>query len=238
MQVRLLISPLFCLLSFLATVSQAQQLTDSDDRINYAIGHQIGSDFKRQNKELMEQAIRRGMQDGYSGNAPAIDRQEMSRALGDLKRNITEKMKADALKRIQDREKDEQQKRSQGEAFMLENESKEGVVTLESGLQYKVLKPGSGLSPTLDDQITFHYRARTLAGKEYDSSYKRGNPLSRRAGGILPGFSEAIQLMKPGSKWELYLPPELAYGREGPLAHQTVIIELELLSVDQQAASQ
>ena len=81
------------------------------------------------------------------------------------------------------------------------------------------------------DYVTFHYRAKTLDGKEYDSSYKKGKPATYRANGVIPGFTEAIQMMQPGAKWELYIPPELAYGRQGPLAHQTVIIEVELLSI-------
>jgi FKBP-type peptidyl-prolyl cis-trans isomerase FklB len=114
---------------------------------------------------------------------------------------------------------------------MLENQAKEGVKTMPSGLQYKVLKKGDGTKPAIDDYVTFNYRARTLDGREYDSSSKKGGPVTYRANGVLPGFTEAIQMMRPGAKWELYLPPEQAYGRQGPIAHQTIILEVELLSI-------
>jgi len=105
------------------------------------------------------------------------------------------------------------------------------VKTMPSGLQYKVLTKGAGLKPKIDDYVTFNYRAKTLDGREYDSSTKKGGPVTYRANGVLPGFTEAIQMMQPGAKWELYLPPEQAYGRQGPIAHQTIILEVELLSV-------
>ena len=102
---------------------------------------------------------------------------------------------------------------------------------MPSGLQFEVLKIGAGPKPGLEDYVTFHYRARTLEGKEYDSSFKKGGPVTYRANGVLAGFTEAIQMMQPGAKWEIYLPPEQAYGRQGPLAHQTIILQVELLSI-------
>jgi len=206
-------------------------LSDEPDRINYSIGHQIGTDFIRQKVKLNEQALRQGLQHGQAGETPLLDRAEMQEALVDLKRNITNKMKTESTARINDRKRIEEQKRSEGKAFMLENQAKEGVKTMPSGLQYKILTKGGGLKPKFDDYVTFNYRARTLDGREYDSSSKKGGPVTYRANGVLPGFTEAIQMMQPGAKWELYLPPELAYGRQGPIAHQTIILEVELLSI-------
>lgn len=227
-----------CLLTSNISASEQVTLSDEADRINYSIGHQIGTDFKRQKIKLDEQALKTGLQHGQTATAPLLDRKEMNTALVDLKRNISNKMKQDAVARINKRKKDEQQKRSQGVTFMQENQNREGVKTLPSGLQYKVLTKGNGLKPKFDDYVTFNYRARTLNGREYDSSFKKGGPVTYRANGVLPGFTEGIQMMQPGAKWELYLPPEQAYGRHGPLAHQTVILEVELLSIAKQNQAQ
>ena len=221
-----------CLLTTNIPASESVSLSDEADRINYTIGHQIGTDFKRQKLKLDEQALRTGLQHGQTNTTPLLDRKEMNTALVDLKRNITTKMKQDAVARVNKRKKDEQLKRSEGIAFMLENQNREGVKTMPSGLQYKVLTKGGGVKPKAEDYVTFNYRARTLSGREYDSSSKKGGPVTYRANGVIPGFTEAIQMMQPGAKWELYVPPEQAYGRQGPLAHQTVILEVELLSID------
>ena len=231
MHLQLSTSILFCLLTTNVAVADQATLSDEADRINYSIGHQIGADFKRQKVKLNEQALSLGLQHGQTGTTPLLDRKEMNAALVDLKRNITNKMKKDSIARINSRRQIEQKKRDEGKAFMLENQTRKGVNTMPSGLQYKVLKKGDGIKPKIDDYVTFNYRAKTLDGREYDSSSKKGGPVTYRANGVLPGFTEAIQMMQPGAKWELYLPPEQAYGRHGPIAHQTIILEIELLSV-------
>ena len=231
MYVQLSTSILFCLLT--ANVMAAEQtiLSDEPDRINYSIGHQIGTDFMRQKVKLNEQALSLGLQHGQTGTKPLLDRAEMQEALVDLKRNISNKMKTEAAARINSRKQIEQKKRDDGKVFMLANQTRQGVKTMPSGLQYKVLKKGDGIKPEIDDYVTFNYRAKTLDGREYDSSFKKGGPVTYRTNGVLPGFTEGIQMMQPGAKWELYLPPEQAYGRHGPIAHQTIILEIELLSV-------
>ncbi len=246
MYLQLSSSILFCLLT--ANVALAEQaapadkepvaeqaaLSDKSDRINYTIGHQIGTDYKRQKVELNEQALRQGLQHGQSGTAPLLKQKEMQALLRELKRNITDKMKKEAVQRISSRKQIENRKRSESEAFMRKNQTREGVKTMPSGLQYKVLKKGNGRKPKVSDYVTINYRARKMNGKEYDSSFKKGGPVTYRANGIIPGFTEAIQIMQPGAKWELYIPPDLAYGRKSPLAHQTVIIEVELLAINKQ----
>jgi len=246
MHVQLSTSILFCLLS--ANVALADQgapsgnapvadqvtLSDESDRINYSIGHQIGTDFKRQKVKFNEQAFRQGLQNGQSGTAPLLEQKEMQALLLELKRNITDKMKKEAVERINSRKQIENRKRSEAVAFMRQNQTREGVKTMPSGLQYKVVKKGNGIKPKFSDYVTINYRARKLDGKEYDSSFKKGGPVTYRANGIIPGFTEAIQMMQPGAKWELYIPPDLAYGRKSPLAHQAVIIEVELLAVSKQ----
>jgi len=223
---------ILCLL-LTAVVSAAEQspLTDEADRINYSIGHQIGVDFKRQKVELNESALSLGLQHGQAGEKALLDKDEMQELLVDLKRNISNKMKAESTEKIKSRREITEQKRNAGMAFMKENQHHEGVKTMPSGMQYRVLKKASGPKPKEDDYVTFNFRARTIDGKEYDSSSKAGGPVTRRANGVLRGFTEAIQMMSPGAKWEIVLPPELAYGRQGPLAHQTIIFEVELLSI-------
>jgi FKBP-type peptidyl-prolyl cis-trans isomerase FklB len=222
---------LFCLSAANIATADQSTLTDDADRINYSIGHQIGSDFKRQKIGLNEEALRQGLQHGHAGAAPLVDAKEMQMMLVDLKRNITSKMKKESVERINSRKQIEFRKRSAGAAFLQANQGREGVKTMPSGLQYRVITEGRGVKPEANDYVTINYRAKTLEGREYDSSYKRGKPATYPANGIIPGFTEAIQMMQPGAKWELYIPPELAYGRQGPLAHQTVIIEVELISV-------
>jgi FKBP-type peptidyl-prolyl cis-trans isomerase FklB len=221
----------FTLLSSNVTAADKSPLADEADRINYSIGHQIGTDFKRQKVEFNEQAVKLGLQHGQSGEKPVLDSVEMQEALLDLKRNISSKMKNDSTARINKRRQVEKQKRDEGKAFMLENQARDGVKTMPSGMQYLVLKKGAGQKPKIDDRVTFNYRAKTLDGREYDSSSKKGGPVTYSANGVLPGFTEAIQMMQPGAIWEIYLPPEQAYGRQGPLAHQTVILEVELLAI-------
>jgi FKBP-type peptidyl-prolyl cis-trans isomerase FklB len=246
MHLQLYSSILFCLLTAnvaladqatpadKAPVAEQATLSDKSDRINYTIGHQIGTDFKRQKVKLNEQALRQGLQHGQSGTAPLLKQKEMQALLRELKRNITDKMKKEAVERINSRKQIENRKRSESEAFMRKNQTREGVKTMPSGLQYKVLKKGNGIKPKVNDYVTINYRARKLNGKEYDSSFKKGGPVTYPANGIIPGFTQAIQMMQPGAKWELYIPPDLAYGRKSPLAHQAVIIEVELLAVSKQ----
>ncbi len=120
---------------------------------------------------------------------------------------------------------------------MEENAGKDGVVTTESGLQYRVIAAGTGKSPGPQEQVTVHYRGRLIDGREFDSSFKRGKPATFKLNGVIKGWSEGLQLMKEGGKAELFIPPNLGYGDRGPLAHQTLIFEVELLSVGETQAA-
>jgi FKBP-type peptidyl-prolyl cis-trans isomerase FklB len=125
--------------------------------------------------------------------------------------------------------------RKEGEAFLAANKTKEGVKTLPDGLQYKILKQGTGVQPTADDTVSVNYRGTLIDGKEFDSSYKRGEPATFPVGGVIKGWTEALQMMPVGSKWELYIPADLAYGDRGAGADippgATLIFEVELLSI-------
>ncbi|HEY7160344.1 MAG TPA: FKBP-type peptidyl-prolyl cis-trans isomerase, partial [Acidobacteriota bacterium] len=130
--------------------------------------------------------------------------------------------------------------KKKGDAFLAENKTKEGVVTTASGLQYKVLRPGKGPKPKLEDTVTTHYRGTLLDGTEFDSSYKRNEPVSFQLKGVIPGWTEALQLMETGAKWQIFIPADLAYGPKGAGGvigpNETLIFEVELISIQPAAA--
>lgn len=199
-------------------------LEEENHRINYSVGYQIGGDFKRQGLELAPDVLVQGIQDALAENQPLMSEEEMRTTLRDLKRKIVaeEKMqrKARSEKALEE-----------GAKFLAENVNKEGVVTLSSGLQYQVLQEGTGRMPTLQDTVTVHYRGTKLNGIEFDSSYKDGKPATFSMDNVIPGWQEALPMMKEGARWKLFLPPKLAFNDKGPLEDQTLIYEVELLSV-------
>ncbi len=231
MRTQLATLTLTALLTGNGLAQESATLADEADRINYTIGHQIGTDFKKQKVELDQQALQQGMRDGHERKQPLLDAREMNERLVDLKRNITKKMEAEAVARLEKKNQKMRNNRRAGQEFLEANRAKEGVKTMPSGLQYKVLTPGDGLRPQASDRVRIHYRARRLNGQEFNSSYKKGEPSVFRVNGVVPGFSEALQMMQPGAKWELYLPWNLAYGRKGPLGNEAIIIEAELLEI-------
>lgn len=210
---------------------EAIDTASETDRISYTIGHQIGTDFKRQELGLDEAALVGGIEDAQQGASPQLPKDEMQELLVDLKRRITNDMKAEATQRLQAKRDDEMAKRAAGKAFLEKNAKQPGVKTLPSRLQYKVLRAGNGRKPRSGDMVTINYRASRLDGQEFDSTEKKGAPATLRVDGTFPGLTEALMMMPQGSKWTLYVPEDLAYGRQGPLAHQTIIFEVELLEV-------
>ena len=209
------------------------KLEEETPRINYSLGYQIGGDFKRQGVEMDAEAVVQGIRDALSGAEPQMTAAEMNATLMGLKRKVV----ADQRKRNVERELD---LIKEGEAFMQENANKEGVVTTDSGLQYKVIEAGTGKTPSPEDQVMVHYRGTFIDGKPFDSSYKNNKPATFRVNGVIKGWSEGLQLMQEGGKSQFFIPQNLAYGKRGPLAHRTLIFEVELIAVEkpEQAASQ
>ena len=199
-------------------------LDDEKARISYSLGYQIGGDFKRQSMEMDAGAVIQGIQDAVSGAEPKMPAAEMNATLAQLKQKIVAEQKKRSVER-------ELEQLAEGKKFLEENANKEGVVTTESGLQYKMLEEGSGKNPGPEDQVTVHYRGTLIDGKEFDSSQKRGKPATFKLNGVIKGWSEGLQLMKEGGKAELFIPQNLAYGDRGPLAHRTLIFDVELISV-------
>ncbi|MDX2457170.1 MAG: FKBP-type peptidyl-prolyl cis-trans isomerase N-terminal domain-containing protein [Gammaproteobacteria bacterium] len=215
-----------------ATAAEPLKLEQEADRINYSLGHQIGTDFKRQGVNLDSAAVSRGIEDALTGAAPLLDEGDMQQRLSTLKGQITDDMRSDQLERVKKRKADAERKRREGQAFLEENSNKPGVKTTASGLQYKVIREGSGDKPAAHDEVTIQYRGKKLSGQEFSNSYRKNKPKIIAVREMIPGIREAILLMQPGALWELYIPPNLSYGRRSPLAHQTVIVEIELLSIN------
>jgi FKBP-type peptidyl-prolyl cis-trans isomerase FklB len=200
------------------------KLEDETARINYSVGFQIGGDFKRQGVDLNPQAIVKGIEDALSGDEASMSPQEMRTTLTDLKKKIVAEQR-------RKKEEEAKKRRAEGTAFIEEYAKKEGVSTTESGLRYRILEPGGGKAPGPTDKVTVNYKGTLIDGKEFDSSYKRGKPATFQLNRVIKGWTEGVQLLKEGGKAELVIPPDLAYGNRGPLADQTLVFEVELLSV-------
>jgi len=214
------------LLAGLVRADDKAAFKDPKEKSSYSIGANWGNSLKRQEVEVDVQAIIKGLSDGLAGKSVLTD-QELREALNVLNQEIRAKME-EKRKRLGETNKQE------GEKFLAENKTKPGVITLPSGLQYKVLAEGSGESPKSNDVVTANYRGTLIDGTEFDSSAKNNQPLVRPANMLIKGWTEALQLMKPGAKWQLFLPPELAYGERGQGAQigpsATLIFEMELIS--------
>jgi FKBP-type peptidyl-prolyl cis-trans isomerase FklB len=221
---------LFCSLSAPVSATETLDFTDESARINYSLGYQIGGDFKRQGVEMDADAVVQGIRDALSDAEPQMDPAEMNKTLVELKRKVV----AEQNKR---RKETEYARLAAGKQFLEENASKDGVITTDSGLQYRVIKEGTGKSPGPADQVTVHYKGTLIDGKEFDSSYKKGKPATFRLDGVIKGWAEGLQLMKEGGKSQLFVPAELAYGSRGPLGNYTLIFDVELISVGEPAAA-
>ena len=208
---------------------QPLDLEDETTRINYSLGYQIGGDFKRQNVEMNADAVVQGIRDALSDAAPKLTATEMRTTLTELKRKVVAEQQ-------QRRAKQELELLAEGERFLQENAKQTNVITTASGLQYQMVEQGMGRSPGPTDQVTVHYRGKLIEGREFDSSHKRGKPATFPLNGVIKGWTEGLQLMKEGGKAKLFIPPELAYGSRGPLAHQTLIFDVELMAVGNPSA--
>ena len=218
-----------CAIGLLAGLVRAEDkavFKDPKEKSSYSIGANWGNSLKRQEVEVDLEATIKGLKDGLAGKSVLTD-QELREALNALNQEVRAKLE-EKRKVLGETNKQE------GEKFLAENKTKPGVITLPSGLQYKVLAEGSGESPKSNDVVTANYRGTLLDGTEFDSSSKSGQPLVRPANMLIKGWTEALQLMKPGAKWQLFIPPDLAYGERGSGAqigpNATLIFEMELVS--------
>jgi FKBP-type peptidyl-prolyl cis-trans isomerase FklB len=204
-------------------------LTTSKQKASYAIGMNWGTGLHRQAIDVDTAALLQGMKDALAGGKTLLTEDEARAALMQLQKEMQEKQQAKAAAEGEANKKE-------GDAFLAANKSKEGVVTLPSGLQYKILKEGNGLKPTATDSVVCNYKGTLINGTEFDSSYKRGEPATFPVTGVIKGWTEALQLMPVGSKWQLFIPSDLAYGPRGtpggPIGpNATLIFEVELISI-------
>lgn len=204
-----------------------------NNKVSYAIGLDYGKYMKSQSIEIDEKAFLQGLKDGMSADTalkPLLTEGEI--------RQVIQQFQEEMMKKQQEKMKASGEKnKKDGAKFLEENKKKQGVVTLASGLQYKVIKAGSGKSPAAESNVTVNYKGTLIDGTEFDNSYKRGEPTSLPVSGIIKGWTEALLLMKEGDIWELYIPSDLAYGEAGrapQIAPNAVLIfQVELIKVNE-----
>jgi FKBP-type peptidyl-prolyl cis-trans isomerase FklB len=210
------------------------QLNDQKDKVSYSIGLDIGSTLKRQLIDVKPELLERGIQDGLSGQKPLLNEEQIKEVMSTFQKDMLAKQ-AEAKKAAGEKNG------AEGSKFLAENKKKDGVKTTASGLQYKVEKEGTGPVPKASDTVKVNYRGTTIDGKEFDSSYKRGEPATFPVGRVIKGWTEALQLMKVGSKYKLWIPANLAYGERGAGAdigpNSTLIFDVELLGIEPPAAA-
>ena len=211
-----------------ANAEEKKALQTTKEKQSYSIGADIGSKLKAQSIDIDADVFAQGLKDAFSGGKLQLTEQEMKETLAGLQKELMEKQ-AERTKQIAEKNKKE------GAEFLAANKTKEGVKTLPSGLQYKVIKEGTGKTPKAEDTVITNYRGTLIDGTEFDSSYKRGQPATFPVKGVIPGWTEALQLMKEGSTWELFIPSNLAYNERGAGntigPNATLIFEIELISV-------
>jgi len=207
---------------------EKQTLKTQKEKLSYAIGIDMGSSLKRNAIDIDADILYKGIKDALAGGTLLLTEQEIKDTIQAAQKELQAKQQA-KMKTLGEKNKKE------GEAFLAANKKKEGVKTLPSGLQYKVITEGGGKSPKATDTVSVHYRGTLIDGTEFDSSYKRGEPATFSVSGVIKGWTEALQLMKEGAKWQLVIPSNLAYGERGtggPIGPNAVLIfEVELIKV-------
>ncbi len=200
------------------------------DKASYAIGLGVGKSLHRDAVDVDPSIVLRGLRDGLASGKTLMTDDEVKATMMALQADVRKKQEA-KMQVAADANKQE------GEAFLAANKTQEGVVTLPSGLQYKILKEGDGPKPAATDSVVCNYRGTLLNNTEFDSSYKRGQPATLRVNGVIKGWTEALQLMPVGSKWQLFIPGDLAYGQRGAGGtigpNATLVFEIELLSIQE-----
>lgn len=215
------------------TAFAATALKTDADKVSYMIGYQIGSNFKRDGLEIDLNMVTTGMKEALAGTKSPLTPEETQKLMTDLQKNLQAKAEA--------KQKAEGDKNATaGKAFLADNAKKPGVKTTASGLQYKVITEGNGDSPKATDMVKTNYKGTLIDGTEFDSSYKRGQPATFPVNGVIKGWTEALQMMKPGAKWQLWVPSDLGYGPRGAGdmigPNATLSFEVELLEIQKPEA--
>ena len=208
-------------------------LTTETDKLSYSIGADLGKNFKKQGIEINPAAMTKGLQDGAAGSQLLLSEEQMKEVLNTFQKNLLAKRQAEFTKTAD-------ANKAKGEAFLSQNKTKEGVIALASGLQYKIIQAGTGVKPSKDDTVTVDYTGKLIDGQVFDSSEKTGKPATFKVSQVIPGWTEALQLMPAGSTWEVYIPSALAYGPRsvgGPIGpNETLVFKIHLISVQKAKA--
>jgi len=208
---------------------ESPALKDQREKESYSLGFQFGKSMKVQGVDIDLDIYTSAIRDALSGEKPRMKPNEIRATIQGLQQRL-------ALARHETQKKQAENNLAKGKAFLTENGKKQGVKTLPSGLQYKVLSEGTGKTPRKDGTVTVQYRGTLIDGEEFDSSIVRGKPATFKVNGVILGWTEALQLMKEGAKWQLFIPPDLAYGERGMQPQippqSTLVFEIELISVE------
>jgi len=192
------------------------------------MGYKTGQALKAQSVTIHTNNFSKGLQDGYNGKKPIVSEQQMQTALNNMQKEMVKKMQHTYQETAQKNEKE-------GQLFLAANAKKPGVETTASGLQYKILNKGDGASPTPNETVTVNYEGTLINGQVFDSSYQRGKPATFKVGDVIKGWQEALTMMKPGATWMLYIPANLAYGKQGAAGaigpNETLIFKVDLISI-------
>jgi FKBP-type peptidyl-prolyl cis-trans isomerase FklB len=210
-----------------ATAARRLPLVTEKDKQSYAIGLSVGRNLTRDMIDVEPKFVLQGMQDELNKAKPQLTDDQLKQVMVALQTEVQKKVEAKRAADLIKNKKD-------GDAFLAANKAKPGVVTLPDGLQYKILTPGTGAKPTATDTVVVNYRGTLIDGTEFDSSYKRGTPATFQVGRVIKGWTEALQLMPAGSKWQIVIPSDLAYGERGQSTigpNSTLIFDVELVSI-------
>lgn len=214
----------------------APQLKTLKERVSYLVGQSMGERLKNDQMDVDQDILIRGLRDALSGAKPVMTEEEMAATVREFSAQQMKKDAEAAMAANPELKAQAEKNGAAGAAFLTENGKKEGVVTLPSGLQYKVLTPGTGATPKINDTVQVHYSGKLLDGTVFDSSYERGQPAVFGVDQVIAGWTEALQKMKAGDKWEVYIPGELAYGLRGSPPkigpNSLLIFTVELINVE------
>lgn len=208
-------------------------LPTDKDKVSYSIGLDIGDNLKKNGLDVNPNIFVKGIQDALAGSAPLLTPAQRQEVIAKFKKDFMAKKEAE-FKTVSEKNMRD------GEAYLAANKTKPGVKTLADGLQYKVIKEGTGAQPSDNDEVTVEYEGKSIKGQIFDSSYKRGKPAIAKVSMVIPGWKEALKLMKAGSEWEVYVPANLAYGQQGYMTigpNEALVFNVKLVSVNKASAA-
>ena len=233
-----LISILPIVLAGVCVGQQAPQLETQKDKLSYALGMDLGAQLRKTSVDVDPAVFARGLKDALTGSEMLLTEQQAKAVIEELQAELKKKEFANRRKSPQESETElkllAQYNKTAGDKYLAENKNKPGVIALPSGVQYKVVKAGSGPKPKADDTIKCNYRVALLNGTEFFNTFKSQQPATMKLDGVLKGLKEVLQVMPVGSRWDIVIPPELAYGENGPLPigpNATINYEIEVLGI-------